>query len=59
MDIHHAFSAHAVLTLGKVRVRVRVSPSPNPSPTPAPNPNPNQDMVFRDLAQGAFRMRGI
>ena len=34
MDIHHAFSAHAVLTLGK-------------------------DMVFRDLAQAAFRMRGI
>jgi len=34
MDIKHALSAHAALTLGK-------------------------DMVFRDLAQGAFRMRGI
>ena len=34
MDIHHAFSARAVLTLGK-------------------------DMVFRDLAQGAARMRAI
>ena len=34
MDIHHALTARAALTLGK-------------------------DMVFRELAQGAYRMRGI